>query len=115
MLIMCWSQHPTSRPKFIMLKETLEKYKKNPFAYVSDIRHNPSLLETSNDSEETQVKLISEMLGKDDYLYEDDFNKSDKNEQKFSDKVNNYYTDDKHLIKRSNSDSKVYIFIIIKN
>ena len=48
------------------------------------------------------------MLGKDDYLYED-FNKSDKNEQKFSDKVNNYYTDDKHLIKRSNSDSKVYV------
>jgi hypothetical protein len=65
-------------------------------------------LETSNDSEETQVKLISEMLGIDDYLYEDYPNQSDKNEQKFSNKLNHYYINDKYL-KRSNSDSKVYV------
>jgi serine/threonine protein kinase len=35
LLIMCWSQHPASRPKFSMLKEILENYKTNPFAYVS--------------------------------------------------------------------------------
>ena len=49
------------------------------------------------------------MLGKDDYLYEDYLNQSEKNEQKFSSKLNHYYINDKHLIKRSKSDSKVYV------
>ena len=49
------------------------------------------------------------MLGKDNYLYEDYLNQSDKNEQKFSNKWKHYYTNDNYLIKRSNSDSKIYV------
>uniref|UniRef100_A0A914CJW7 Protein kinase domain-containing protein n=1 Tax=Acrobeloides nanus TaxID=290746 RepID=A0A914CJW7_9BILA len=106
LLIMCWSQHQPSRPKFSMLKEILENYKTNPFAYVSDIRHNPTLLETPTESGEAQVKLISQMLGKDDYLYEDYLIQPDKNEQEFLNNVGNYYIENKRL-KRSNSDSTV--------
>uniref|UniRef100_A0A914DYA2 Uncharacterized protein n=1 Tax=Acrobeloides nanus TaxID=290746 RepID=A0A914DYA2_9BILA len=48
------------------------------------------------------------MLGKDDYLYEDYLTISDKNEQEFLNNLGSYYFDNKRL-KRSNSDSKVYM------
>uniref|UniRef100_A0A914EJ95 Serine-threonine/tyrosine-protein kinase catalytic domain-containing protein n=1 Tax=Acrobeloides nanus TaxID=290746 RepID=A0A914EJ95_9BILA len=57
MLCMCWSQHPTSRPKFSMLKETFEMYKKNPFAYVSEEKTTPSNISKKHETRERSLSL----------------------------------------------------------